>query len=904
MTAAAAAASLGAQRVLLVERQPYLLHLQRGNHTRWLHPRIYDWPSAGCFDPKTNLPFLNWTAGTAGEVARQLLHEWDVLLHHRFLPIRSFVGASEVRIPTEKQITWNDQEGHHSEVIDAIVIATGFGIERNVLSSTSELPLTPSYWHNDDFDQPSLAPRSRKRRILISGSGDGALIDLLRLRIRDFVHSEIVNEFFPERDPDIRQVVTVLREIHTKIVNGSVSEPFHLEKSLSELLNLRHGSGPCEFNRDSLARGVKHIDARLSRRLRDDTEVVLNAKDPTPLTCDASLLHTFLTWRLLAMGVRYVQGTLSSKLGSDGDRIYLLTTGNPPKETLVDDRFDEVISRHGAEDVLRHQLAPIVDDAVRKDRELGAIDGSEDQDIRRRYLSKEDWFLGHRVANGILERFHLGAGSTELRNRRIQVYVKGEKFEFCEDEPRESTNRCRWRASVVRRSLEGIPSGPGFVLFRGEFGSGKSTLLLRYAASELRNPSHLVIDYSRVGTERSLSDATRSIQRALKSGTFPQKQLTLILDNFSESIRREFRRRGDGSKPKDVVIEHLADLSAVQQSNSHLHLQFILVVDDIVEQERQDDIGSHPLRILVSYIREWIGIDAPEMVLEDHPGVKLRKAKHSIGNMVRFDALRLNELFRKETAFGRYGSKESMRSECLFTTLRPIADYILDVAGFRAHPLMGAVSRFDTFLRAMDVLVGCLDALRTAWSSWVSKPSDPNFRRDLLEKHGSAWDQVFRRRLHLFSWLGSEWNFAEYLIVREYVNYPQTGEIKMSEAGELGLFLISLVDIRFDDNVSPGTIFTVARPEVPPTAYCNLISTLADSPRFKHLPKSIKIIANRFTLVRPFLETVPSALTLNTSILIGSEKHKAKFLPRHDIVDLDPSVANEDDHAWSLTGSI
>jgi hypothetical protein len=45
MTAAAAAAFKGC-RVVLLEQQSDLLSLQSGNMTRWLHPHIYDWPSA------------------------------------------------------------------------------------------------------------------------------------------------------------------------------------------------------------------------------------------------------------------------------------------------------------------------------------------------------------------------------------------------------------------------------------------------------------------------------------------------------------------------------------------------------------------------------------------------------------------------------------------------------------------------------------------------------------------------------------------------------------------------------------------------------------------------------------------------------------------------------------------
>src|SRR5947209_2765428 len=43
----AAAAMLKGCRVVLAEARPELMHLQRGNKTRLLHPNIYEWPAPG-----------------------------------------------------------------------------------------------------------------------------------------------------------------------------------------------------------------------------------------------------------------------------------------------------------------------------------------------------------------------------------------------------------------------------------------------------------------------------------------------------------------------------------------------------------------------------------------------------------------------------------------------------------------------------------------------------------------------------------------------------------------------------------------------------------------------------------------------------------------------------------------
>jgi hypothetical protein len=52
------------------------VHLQEGSDTRWVHPRIYDWPNEGSTSPAAALPILNWNAGRASDVVVEVLDEW------------------------------------------------------------------------------------------------------------------------------------------------------------------------------------------------------------------------------------------------------------------------------------------------------------------------------------------------------------------------------------------------------------------------------------------------------------------------------------------------------------------------------------------------------------------------------------------------------------------------------------------------------------------------------------------------------------------------------------------------------------------------------------------------------------------------------------------------------------
>ena len=74
VTASAAAILLGAHVTLLERGEEFftfsgLLH-------RYLHPRIYEWPHGNARRAGAGLPILNWTVGTASDVATRILADY------------------------------------------------------------------------------------------------------------------------------------------------------------------------------------------------------------------------------------------------------------------------------------------------------------------------------------------------------------------------------------------------------------------------------------------------------------------------------------------------------------------------------------------------------------------------------------------------------------------------------------------------------------------------------------------------------------------------------------------------------------------------------------------------------------------------------------------------------------
>jgi hypothetical protein len=200
-----------AARIAIFEERDVLLPLQQGSDTRWLHPHIYEWPSEGSEASAAMLPVLNWTAARASDVVVQVLGDWRRAVKG-FAPSpptgcepRLFCNVRHLRVsPTQParnavQLEWVGEErcvvdgtmdagrgaGGSSEQFDLVILAVGFGLE---------LANQVSYWRNETLGQPSLdQPR---RTYLISGQGDGAMIDLFRIRISQFRQDRILDELF------------------------------------------------------------------------------------------------------------------------------------------------------------------------------------------------------------------------------------------------------------------------------------------------------------------------------------------------------------------------------------------------------------------------------------------------------------------------------------------------------------------------------------------------------------------------------------------------------------------------------------------------------------------------------------------------------------------------------------
>jgi hypothetical protein len=256
--------------ITIFEQRDTLLPLQQGSDSRWLHPRIYDWPREGSQASVAMLPVLNWTAARASDVVVQVLSEWKKTLrgsdinptlycNTRHLQIHEcgdgtsrvkleWVGEKRTAIDGTTEQDSSQSNVGRSDTFDLVILAIGFGVERDGALS---------YWRNETMGQPSLdQPR---RTFLVSGQGDGAMIDVLRLRISQYRQDRILEELFNDK----KSLLSLIQRLHTKYTDDEHRKGLFADFEALE----RNEDTNTEF---------EGVIKQLSRRLRRDTDVILH----------------------------------------------------------------------------------------------------------------------------------------------------------------------------------------------------------------------------------------------------------------------------------------------------------------------------------------------------------------------------------------------------------------------------------------------------------------------------------------------------------------------------------------------------------------------------------------------------------------------------------------------------
>jgi len=210
------------------------------------------------------LPVMNWTAARASDVVVQVLTEW-ARVSERQSHVKLYCNARHLHVDEHQSglgrfhVEWIGErrelngtartnrtgasEGKSSD-FDLVVLAVGFGVEAGA----------SSYWRNETLAQPSLFhPR---RSYIVSGQGDGAMIDVLRLCISQYRQDRILEELFAGKIALVE---------HLKTLETEHQRPGH--RDLFEDFEVVSSTFVAEF---------EDLLTQLRNRLRRDTTVILH----------------------------------------------------------------------------------------------------------------------------------------------------------------------------------------------------------------------------------------------------------------------------------------------------------------------------------------------------------------------------------------------------------------------------------------------------------------------------------------------------------------------------------------------------------------------------------------------------------------------------------------------------
>ena len=137
-------------------------------------------------DSDTDFAWLNWIAKDAGDVVDDVRKQWEIrpasfditfigntsikeIINHKPLRLSTEIGKGDIRHPA-----------------NVVILCVGFGDEKRI-DNVQDRP----YW--TDLVRPRFKT-SGPYKWLVTGSGDGGLIDAISLVIKDFRHNRFTKE--------------------------------------------------------------------------------------------------------------------------------------------------------------------------------------------------------------------------------------------------------------------------------------------------------------------------------------------------------------------------------------------------------------------------------------------------------------------------------------------------------------------------------------------------------------------------------------------------------------------------------------------------------------------------------------------------------------------------------------
>jgi hypothetical protein len=450
----AAALALADAQVTVFDRSPEPMHLQLGCHHRFLHPRIVEWPDQHSTMAGANLPILDWVVGTAHDVRRRIVDQYEEIfgykgLNPRPVVVSSFKLAPDGRVEPAQVDAGTSRRRELEDQPDLVILALGFGIEK-----TANFLPRQSYWRLDALDQSPIDTEDRPRRVLVCGGGDGGAIDFLRVALRSFDHGPFLDgvcEMLDGVSGEVSRIEADAGAMRAKLLTSLGNTPqarFVVDDTISRYLHRRYSDLETQGE-------LQELQNALRAELRPETRIDwsgFGAPDYGMLF-KTQPLNRLLAWQVLRVGsdlfhyrqekIREVRVLDQEKMTGERYSVDVVGLTAAPEglaETNRETRgYHEVIVRYGTESPLAASFPGIhlalakrappshdPDGEMRDDwlldKQASALWWQKSQELpsRRRDVLGPPLKLGARLLRSVGEMEHEG---TTLCCQKIRLYL-------------------------------------------------------------------------------------------------------------------------------------------------------------------------------------------------------------------------------------------------------------------------------------------------------------------------------------------------------------------------------------------------------------------------------------------------------------------------------------------------
>jgi hypothetical protein len=211
-TAASLVLLLPKTRVTLFEKTDKLMPLQSESSKRNLHPHIYDWPKPGAENSTSDLPIMDWPAGTAKDVATIVVQKFRSIISavesedsNRKFDERCSTTVNKItKTGPDYHLSFTDHGDNnepHGGVFRTVFFTVGFGDEKTKECFGRQWP----YW--DDTSFPGAHYQGNIKTVIVSGGGDGGLIDFSAAALRNFNHSNLIKHIVDDTPTEIKEAL-------------------------------------------------------------------------------------------------------------------------------------------------------------------------------------------------------------------------------------------------------------------------------------------------------------------------------------------------------------------------------------------------------------------------------------------------------------------------------------------------------------------------------------------------------------------------------------------------------------------------------------------------------------------------------------------------------------------------